>query len=62
MSLAFAVRARLADRHRVALLRHLALDPAVEVLVLEVEDGVRVLDRADQQALRVLRASPGRRT
>ena len=40
---------------RVALLRHLALDAAVEVLVLEVEDGVRILDRADEQALRVLR-------
>ena len=46
--------ARLADRHRVALLRHLALDAAVQVLVLEVEDRVRILDRADQQALGVL--------
>ena len=51
---AFAVRARLAERHRVPLLRNLTLDPPVEVLVLEVEDGVRVLDRADQEALRIL--------
>src|SRR5437764_6092058 len=52
---AFAVDARLAERCRVALLRDLALDPPVKVLVLEVEDGARVLDRADQEALRVLR-------
>src|SRR5205814_6339415 len=30
-------------------------DPPVKVLVLEVEDGARILDRADQEALRVLR-------
>ena len=52
---AFAVEARLADRDGVALFGHLALDAAVQVLVLEEEHGVRVLDGRDEQALRVLR-------
>ena len=47
--------ARLPERRLVALVRHLALDPPVEVLVLEEEHGVRVRDRADEQALGVLR-------
>ena len=46
--------ARLAERNRVALLGHLGLDPAVEVLVLEVENRVRILDRRDQEPLGVL--------
>ena len=49
-----AVDAGLAERRRVAVVRHLALDAPVEVLVLEEQDGVRVLDRGDEQALRVL--------
>src|SRR6266545_562456 len=52
--LALAVRARLPEWHGVALLGHLALDAPVEMLVLEIEDGIRILDRADQQPLRVL--------
>jgi len=48
------VDARLPERNRVALLRHLGLDPAVEVLVLEVENRVRILDRRDQEPLGVL--------
>src|SRR6185295_1694232 len=50
---ALAVHPRLAERHRVALLRHLVLDAAVQVLVLEVEDGVGILDRLDEKALGV---------
>jgi hypothetical protein len=50
------VDARLAERDRVALLRHLRLDPAIEMLVLEVQNRVRILDRGDQQALRILRS------
>ena len=51
--LALAGDARLAERHRVLALGDLALDVAVEALVLEVADRVRVADRADQQALGV---------
>ena len=58
---ALAVDARLPERDRVALVRHLALDPAVQVLVLEVEDRVRVLDRGRRSAPWRPRASPGRR-
>jgi hypothetical protein len=47
------VDAGLAEGHRVALVRHVVLDPAVEVLVLEVEDGVRILDGLDEETLRV---------
>ena len=50
---ALPVDARLADRDRVALVGHLALDPPVQVLVLEEEHRVRVLDRGDDQAFRV---------
>src|SRR5207248_428390 len=53
--LALLVDAGLADRDGDPLVRHLGLDPAVEVLVLEEEDGARILDRAREQALRVLR-------
>ena len=52
---ALAVDARLPERRRVPVVGHLALDPPVQVLVLEVEDRVRVLDRGREQALRVLR-------
>src|SRR5262245_23826534 len=51
---ALAVDARLPERRRVTLVRNLALDPPVEVLVLEVEHRVGILDCADDQALGVL--------
>ena len=50
------MHAGLAEGHGVALLGHLTLDPAVEVLVLEVEDGVRVLNRLGDEALGVGRS------
>jgi len=46
-----------ADRRHVALIRHLAFDAPVEVLVLEEEDWVRVLDRRGQ--IRALWRLPG---
>ena len=46
--------ARLAERRRVVAVGHLALDAAVEVLVLEVQHRVRVADRLDDQALGIL--------
>ena len=49
-----AVHAGLAERRRVVGVGHLALDAAVQVLVLEVEHRVRVADRLDQEALGVL--------
>src|SRR5262249_17760624 len=51
---ALAVRTRSADRNAVALLGDFALDPAIEMLVFEVEDGIRILDRPDQEALCIL--------
>ena len=45
--------ARLADRRRVLALGDLAPDVAVEALVLEEADRVRVADRAGQQPLGV---------
>ena len=50
---AVAVNARLAEGNRVALVGHLVLDAAVEVLVLEVENRVRILDGGREEALRV---------
>ena len=51
-----------AERDRVPLLRHLALDAAVQVLVLEEEDGVRILDRATREGPSRRAASPGTRS
>ena len=51
--LSLPMDARLADRDRVALVGHFPFDSAIEVLVLEEEDGVRILDRRDEQALGV---------
>ena len=43
------------DRHRVVLVRDLALDQAVRLLVLEEQHGVRVADGRAEHALRVVR-------
>src|SRR5215208_596709 len=51
----FAVRPCLAEGNRVALVRHLVLDAPVKVLVLEVENRVRIVDRLDEEPLRVRR-------
>ena len=46
--------AALPSGHDVVLVGHLVLDPAVEVLVLEVEDRIVVADRRLQQSFRVV--------
>src|SRR6187551_3177693 len=51
---ALAVDSRLPERRRVAIVRHFAADPAIEVLVLEEEHGIGILDGRREQPLRVL--------
>ena len=51
---ALAPHDRLADRHAIGLLRHIALH-LVEKLVLEDHDRIGIVDGREQQALRIMR-------
>ena len=48
---------RLAERHRVVALGHVALGGAVDALGLEEEHRIGIADRGEEQALRVVRVA-----